>query len=161
MSAAQNKQADQQPNWFNVNNGYLGNCRCATGQGQVSMMKTSFQGILLTLLLVFALLRFSDGVSEDDGTALVTMFAFCAAIRLFSGAQNLAEVALWTKRHRGAAMQLLFGVGFVAAGAIGYALSGRVSGVHAAEAIIAANLFFGAIITFATWAKENFFKADE
>jgi hypothetical protein len=58
-------------------------------------------------------------------------------------------------------MQLLFGVGFVTAGVIGYAISGRVSGVQAAEAIIAAILFFGAIITFATWAKENFFKADE
>jgi hypothetical protein len=127
----------------------------------LSMMKASFQVILLTLLLVYALLLFSDGVSENDGTALALMFALGSVIRLFSGAQNLAEMALWTQRHRGAALHLLFGVGFVAVTAIWYSFSKLVSVVQVAEAIIAAMLFFGAIIVFATWVIENFFKGDD
>jgi hypothetical protein len=52
-------------------------------------------------------------------------------------------------------------VGFVAVTAIWYSFSELVSVVQVAEAIIAAMLFFGAIIVFATWVIENFFKGDD
>lgn len=121
-------------------------------------MKTSFQSVLLALLLVYALIRFSDGITPDDGSAILMMFAFCAVIRLFSGAENMADVVLWVKAHRSSATHLLFGIGFVSAVAISGTYKEQVPDVTAAEVFFTAVFFFTALIVVGTRIGDQFSK---
>jgi len=121
-------------------------------------MKTSFQSVLLELLLVYALIRFSDGISPRDESAILMMFAFCAVIRLFSVAEDLAGVVLWVKAHRSSGQNLLFAIGFVSAVAIWNPYEEQVPNIRTAEVIIAAVFFFSALIVVGAWIGDQFSK---
>ena len=112
----------------------------------------------MALLLVYALIRFSDGITPDDGSAILMMFAFCAVIRLFSGAEDVEGVVLWVKAHRSSATHLLFGVGFVSTMVIWNSYKEQVPNIRPTEVIFAAVFFFSAITVVVTWIGDQFSK---
>ena len=125
------------------------------------MMKIRSEFVLLALLLAYSLLKFSDGISQEDGSSIFAMFSFCCAIRMLSGADDIEGGFTWSKTHRSHAMYLLLFVGFVTTMAVWRHFSSHVSFVRTAETILGAIFFFTAIVVVAAWIGDLFRRSKE